>query len=286
LTKIKLAETLRHAILNTALKSFMSNGLCFIWNLIMNTSNSSNTSTAAKPIVSNNFFVPCVPISISTNLVAAQPLSKQLATLAPELAHLSLDDFANIQFKKSELLIKIDECASTHEVLLEVCLLNVGDLFSNLAAYLLTQGQVAENSENAYLQANLQDSLKQVHACATALDLVAADYCVDGVINPEMMLDACLKRLQMLQKRWQDNYFQSIKLALQLQRDAVYGAAANCLMDICRVGLDNQITLEPTPQAQEDVLVALATFVDLPFSGEWPVLKQRVIALGNEGGVQ
>jgi hypothetical protein len=116
--------------------------------------------------------------------------------------------------------------------------------------------------------------------------LVAADYCLIGVIYPEMLFDACLKRVQVLQKRWQDNYFQSIELALQLQRDAVYCAAASCLTEICQHGLDNQISLEPTPQAQEDVLVALATFADKPFSGEWPVLRQRVIVLGNEGGLQ
>lgn len=60
-------------------------------------------------------------------------------------------------------------------------------------------------------------------------------------------------------------------------------------MEICQDSLDNQITLEPTPQAQEDVLVALSTFVDEPFSGEWPVLRLRVIALGRENteaGVQ
>jgi hypothetical protein len=35
--------------------------------------------------------------------------------------------------------------------------------------------------------------------------------------------------------------------------------------------------------------VSLATFLDKPFSGEWPVLRQRVIVLGSEnaeGGVQ
>lgn len=66
----------------------------------------------------------------------------------------------------------------------------------------------------------------------------------------------------------------------------MYGAAASCLMEISQDGLDNQIMLEPTPQAQEDVLVALATYKDLPFCGEWPVLRQLVIILENEGGVQ
>ena len=252
----------------------------------MNTSNRSNPSTTAKPLAINNFFVPCVPISVSANLVAAQPLAKRLATSASELAHLSLVDFAAIQLKKSELHLKVEECAMTDEALLDVCVLNVGDLFSNLATYLIALGLVAENSENVNLQTKLQDSLKQVHAYAAAMDLVAGDYCVDAVFNPEKLFDACLKRVQLLQKCWQDNYFQSVELKLQLQRDAIYGAAASCLSDICQDGIENQITLEPTPQVQEDVLVALSTFADMPFSGEWPVLRQRVIAMGNEGGLQ
>jgi hypothetical protein len=252
----------------------------------MNTSNHSNPSTTAKPLANINFYVPCVPNSVSANLVAAQPLAKRLATSAPELAHLSLVDFAAIQLKKSELRLKVEECAMTDEALLDVCVLNVGDLFSNLAAYLIALGLVAENSENVNLQTKLQDSLNQVHAYAAAMDLVAGDYCVDAVFNPEKLFDACLKRVQELQKNWQDNYFQSIELALQLQRDAVFEAAASCLMQICDHGLENQISLEPMPQAQEDVFVALATFVDLPFSGEWPVLQQRGIVLGNEGGLQ
>ena len=234
----------------------------------------------------SNFYVPCVPISISANLVAAQPLAKRLAVSAPELAHLSLADFASIQHKKAKLRIKVDECAINLEALLDVCLLNMGDLFSNLAAFLIAQGQVAENRENESLHINLQTPLKQVHDYAAAMELVAADYCLDGEIHPEMLFVACLQRIQILQKRWQDNYFQSIELALALQRNALYGAAASCLMEISQDGLDNQITLEPPPQALEDVLVTMATFVDMPFSGEWPSLRERVIVLGNEGGAQ
>jgi hypothetical protein len=245
-----------------------------------------------KTSTKSNFYVPCVPISISANLVAVQPLAKVLAASAPELAHLSLADFASIQHKKTELHIKVDECAINLEALLDVCLLNVAGLFANLTAYLMAQGQVEENSKNLNLQTHIQTSLKQVHAYAKAIDLVAADYCLNGDIQPEMLFDACLQRVQILQKRWQDNSLQSVELTLELQRDAVYGAAASCLMEISQNGLNNQITLVPAPQAQEDVLEALATFVDLPFSGEWPALRQRVIVLGNqgnaanEGGVQ
>jgi hypothetical protein len=256
----------------------------------MNRSNPGNPSTLANPHAVNNLYVPCVPVAVSSNLVAVNTLAKELAasvaSSAPELTNMSLADFSSIQLKKSELRFKIDECAMTHEALLDVCQLNVDDLFSNLASYLVALAQATENGENENLQKNLQDSLNQVNAYAAEMDLVASDYCVDGVIYPVMLFDACLKRVQVLQKNWQDNYFQSIELALQLQRDAVYGAAASCLTEICQHGLDNQISIEPTPKAQEDVLVAMATFVDEPFSGEWPVLRQRVIILENEGGAQ
>jgi hypothetical protein len=248
----------------------------------MHNSNSTNQSAAIASTTnvlaaatSQTSFVPCVPIAVSTSLVATHVLAKRLTTTAPELAHLSLADFVGIQLKKSELQLKADECAVTYKALLDICLLNVQDLFSSLSAYLLTLGQVAETSGNANLQTNLQVSLKQIHAYAAAMNLAVADYCEDGVIYPEMLFDGCLKRIQLLQKQWQDHCFQAIELSLQLQKDAVFGAAAACLTEVCQHGLNNQITLEPMPSAQEDALVALATFVDLPFAGEWPVLRKK-----------
>jgi hypothetical protein len=250
----------------------------------MNILNFGSAPTVINTAI-NNFFVPCVPISVSENLVAIEPLVKKLSAAvsssSPELVNLSLVEFANIQLKKSELRLKIDECATMDETLLDACLLNIEDFFSELAAYqtMMEPGK----------QTDACGALKRLHAYAAAIGLAVDTYCVKGVIHPDKLFDACLNRLQALQKNWHDNYFQSIELALQLQRDAVYGAAASCLMEICQDGLDNQISLEPTPQAQEDVLVSLATFVDAPFSGEWPVLRERVIVLGcknAEGGVQ
>jgi hypothetical protein len=245
-----------------------------------------NTSVrVTQSHATNNFYIPCVPITVSANLVAAEPLAKNLAasvaSTSPELDNLSFAEFASIQLKKSEVRLKVVECAMNDEALLDACLLNVRDLFSNLAAYQIMLGQGAES--------DLNETLERLHAYAAVIGLAVDMYCMEGAIHPEMLFDACLKRTQFLQKRWQDNYFQSIELGLQLQRDAVYCAAASCLTEICQDGLDNQISLEPTPQVQEDVLVALATFVDAPFSGEWPVLRQRVIVLGHEnteGGVQ
>ncbi len=168
-------------------------------------------------------------------------------------------------------------------------------MFCHFAAYLLAQGQVAENTDNPNAQVNAQTSLNLVHEYAAAVGLVVADYCVGGAVQPEMLFTACLKRVEILQKRWQGNYFQSVELGLQLQRDGVFGAVASCLSAICRDGLENQITLEPMPQLQEEVLGALATCADFPFIGAWPQLRERGIVsnrqdkAGNadgEGGVQ
>jgi hypothetical protein len=246
----------------------------------------ASTSHVLAAATSRASFVPCVPIAVSATLVATDALAKRLATTAPELAHLSLTDFASIQLKKSELQLKADECAMTYKALLDICLLNVQDLFSSLSAYFLALGQVAETSDNGKLQTNLQASLKQVHVYAEAMDLCVADYCAGGVIYPEMLFDCCLKRIQLLQKQWQGHCFQTIELSLQLQKDAVFGAVAACLTEVCQHGLDNQITLEPTPLAQEDVLVALAMFVDAPFSEVWPILRERTTSLKSAGGAQ
>lgn len=248
----------------------------------MTTSFLSNSSVAANPITTNRLFVPCVPISVSVNLVAAQALAKHLATSTPELAHTSLDDFNKIQLKKAELLTKVEECSMTDEALLDVCQLNIEDIFSHLAAYLMAQGRVAENGDNPNAQVNAQTSLKLVHDYASAVGLVVTDYCVDGAVQPEMLFAACLKRVEVLQKRWQNNYFQSIELALQLQRDSVFGAVASCLSAICQDGLENQITLEPMPQTQTDVLGALATCADFPFTGAWPQLREREIVFDHQ----
>ncbi|MEY4584998.1 MAG: hypothetical protein RJB10_1495, partial [Pseudomonadota bacterium] len=43
------------------------------------------------------------------------------------------------------------------------------------------------------------------------------------------------------------------------------------LQTICEWGLDNQITIDPTPLAQENVLLAMSSCMDFPFSGAWPV---------------
>ena len=254
----------------------------------MNTSNLGKPSTTtntmldnstANPATINNFYVPCVPLSVSVNLVAARPLAKQLAvsvaSFDPKFAKLSLVNFANIQLKKSELRLKVDECAMTDEALLDACVLNIEDVFSEWVKYQM----ILEHGA----QAGVDRALERLHAYAMVIGLAVDTYCVNDVIHPDKLFDACLKQVQELQKRWQDNYFQSIELALQLQRDTVYGAAASCLTQICQHGLDNQITLEPIPQAQENVLVSLATFVEAPFSGEWPVLRQRIFALGNQG---
>lgn len=252
----------------------------------MNHSNSINHATtnpaAAAAAAANASFVPCVPIAVSSSLVSTQTLAKRLAAITPELAHLSLQNFQNIQHKKSELRLKINECAASDEALLNVFKLNVANLFARLASYQIRLGHAIESNFDGESKSTVQFELQQVDGYAAAMGLLPADYCVDGNIQPEMLFDGCLKRLQLFQKRWQDNCFQATELGLQLQRDAIYGAVANCLTQISEHGLENQLSLEPTPQAQEDVLVALAKCIDLPFSGAWPELRNRLVVANHQ----
>lgn len=248
----------------------------------MNHPNSINYATTNPAVAAPSSFVPCVPIAVSSSLVSAQALAKQLAATVPEIAHVRLQNFQDIQHKKSELRLKINECAAFDEALLDVFKLNVANLFARLAAYQIQLGQAIESNFDGKSKSAVQFELKQMHAYANAIGLLSADYCVDDNIQPEMLFDGCLNRLQLLQKRWQDNCFQATELGLQLQKDAIYGAVANCLTQISEHGLENQLSLEPAPQAQEDVLVALAKCVDLPFSGAWPELRKRLVVANHQ----
>ena len=253
----------------------------------MNTSNTATTTIVASQLTRNNFFLPCVPVSVSANLVATSGLAKALCSsvleISPTLSKASCKEFAEIQLKKTELRIKTDQCALSTETLLDVCLLNVEDVFSNLTAYLIAQDQVIDDSENQNAQVNTQISLQLVHDYACAVGLATEDYFKDGAIYPEMLFDACIKRVKALQKQWVDNYFQAVELGLQLQLETVFGVAGSCLSEICQDGLENQISIEPMPQVQADILEALATCADFPFSGEWPRLRERVVVFGNQG---
>jgi hypothetical protein len=111
-------------------------------NTIIQSAAVASTSHVLAAATSRASFVPCVPIAVSATLVATDVLATRLATTAPELAHLSLTDFASIQLKKSELQLKGDECAVTYKALLDICLLNVQDLFSSLSSYLLALGKL------------------------------------------------------------------------------------------------------------------------------------------------
>lgn len=251
----------------------------------MTTSLLSNSSTVNQT-ATNRLFVPCVPISVSVNLVAASALADRLSAAVLKtsltLVKTSFIDFTEIQRKKTELRSQIEECGIANEALLDVCKLNIEDLFSHVAAYIMAQSHVAEGIENSNAQVNAEISLQLVRDYAASVGLVVEDYCKDGIVQPEMLFTACLKRVETLQKRWQNNYFQSIELGLQLQREGVFSAVAACLSAICQDGLENQISLDPMPKAQEDVLGALATCADFPFSGQWPQLREREIVLNRQ----
>lgn len=255
----------------------------------MSNSKNSKRTYASSP------HVECVPLNVSFMLVAAQSLAKRLAEVASELAGLSLEDVEQIGFKKLDLLDKIDECTYTTTTLIEETVVNMSSLFDSLASSQRLHGESIEvaaspktNPDRANaldvvdrFEARLQQAQAEVNGSALAIGLVTSDYCVDGTIRPDLLLDACFLRLSDLEKRLRNNYDESVELSMQVHRDTICGAVAATLVHVCEFSLQNQISLEPIPQQQEDVLVALSTYVDLPFSGVWPLIKEA--ADGRDG---
>jgi hypothetical protein len=174
-------------------------------------------------------------------------------------------------------------------------------MFNRLANMHMLEGKVLEESstlkdrpQDTYqrdkvrkLEGFLQTDLTQVHVLATGVGLSQADYCVDGDIQAELLLEACMSRIEDLRQRLENNGREVISLMVQVQKDAVLGAVASTLQTICEWGLDNQITIDPTPLAQENVLLAMSSCMDFTFSGAWPVIvcmQQQVTKA--DGGAQ
>jgi hypothetical protein len=235
-------------------------------------------------------YVPYTPIAVSSALVSAQALAKRLAVHATELTDLSRLDREQVELKKLELLEKIEECETGYENLILGTEWDINQLFYHLNLSLQIEGNRFEAAsmcvsnpndvalrvklEQLETRAELAHSSVQSHLDLLKLDMT--ELSLDDGLCTGKLLDACINKLQEQQLRWKDNRMQAMALSMQIQMESVYGAAADCLIDVCQFGLHQQISIEPIPKAQEDALVAMATCIDLPFSGAWPVLEQRM----------
>ncbi len=254
---------------------------------------------ANQSLASHQLYVPSVPMAISHSLVASRSLAMSLANSANQYSHLTLEEFESIQIQRSELRNKADECANALESLLNACVTTASEMFMHLTSYLRLQGRWLESDANleadpqnvhlhdakTSIEQQLERAWTQVHAYADTMGLQATSYVVDGEIHPELLLDACMKRIQVLQQSRVDNIHESLEMEKQIQRGLIFSAAATCLKEICQEGLDNQLSFENPSQTQEDVLATLDSFVELPFSGNWPVLCVRVNTSKNTGSI-
>jgi hypothetical protein len=235
-------------------------------------------------------YVPCVPFAISAALVAAQPLAKRLAEQATELAHLSHADTEQVVLKRLTLLEQIEACETGAEELLVGSVVDINQLFYYLNLSLHIEGNRVEaaavsasSPDNIQLQVKLEHLEKEakhargiVQAYIDLLKLESDDVSINGKLCTGKLLDACVNKVQALQSAWKENREQALVLSLQIQIESVYGAAADCLIDVCNFGLHQQISIEPMPQVQEDILSALSTCAEFPYSGAWPAIVVRV----------
>jgi hypothetical protein len=249
--------------------------------------------------------VPYTPTAVSYALVRAQALAQHLAASTGDYANLSRTQFDCVAIKRGELLTKSRECAQAIETLLQESTANMATMFNRLANIHMLEGKVLEETsilkdrpqdthqrdKVRKLNGFMQTELTQIHTLAAGVGLNQADYCVDGAIQAEQLLDACMSRIEALRQRQENNDREAISLFVQVQKDTLLGAVASSLQTICEWGLDNQITIDPTPLAQENVLLAMSNCMDLPFSGAWPAsvaMQQQVTNLGGktDGGAQ
>jgi hypothetical protein len=246
--------------------------------------------------------VPYTPTAVSYALVRVQALAQHLAASNGDYANLNRTQFDCVAIKRDELLIKSRECAQAIETLLHESTVNMATMFNRLASMHMLEGKVLEETsilkdrpQDTYqrdkvrkLEGFLQTDLTQVQVLAAGVGLNRADYYVDGVVQAEQLLNACMSRIEDLRQRLENNDREVISLLVQVQKDTLLGAVASSLQTICEWGLDNQITIDPTPLAQENVLLAMSSCMDFPFSGAWPVtvsMQQQVTkANGKEDG--
>lgn len=218
--------------------------------------------------------VPFVPLSVSVPLVDAAPLAAMLASSAPELLEVSKSQFEETRINELKQLEAEEVDSHALRGILDLYVLNMQALFAAITHQLQTRGQFSEkalehdaNASNLY--SHSVKALAEVRQIAADLELPKALYTEDRPIEPAALFEACLLRLKYWQQKWQEHCFKAIELDLKSQRDMVLGAVADCLVTLCEEGVNNVISFDPTPQAQEDVYLSLYEAIEHPFGGAW-----------------
>ena len=247
--------------------------------------------------------VAYVPECVDHALVRAQHLAASLCASAPALRALPKVKFASLQPIERKILKECEDKAAAAKARINVHLSKIDQLFSSVQRSIKLDSNVLKhislsdwNPTNALLAARviqLQELSKSEHAKVKAL---IADLRLDPLlffedkpVRPHDVFEACVSKTKYLQEAWQKAYFAVIDQALNLQNLYVRGSAADCLGQICKFALSNSLELDPPPQAQEDVFMALKDSLRNPLSGAWPkivTVAQAALAVDrpNVGG--
>ncbi len=234
--------------------------------------------------------IPFVPRSVSAPLVAAAPLVAKLASSAPELFSISKSSFQEAQINNLKQLDATEIDTEALRGILDLYVLNMQALFMALTRSLQLRGQYEQLVAETEIQITdsltridvrrslLKEADAEVRQIASDLELPKEVYAEDCVLKPVALFEACLFRLNYWQKKWKEQCFKAMELDLTSQRNAILGAVADCLVTLCEEGVNNIISFDPTPQAQEDVYLSLFEAIEHPFSGAWPKLVETPTA--------
>lgn len=238
--------------------------------------------------------VPYVPQSVSVPLVIAAPLAENLAKSSPDLLSISKSNFEENRINDLKEIESIEIDAEALLAVIEIYLLNMQSLFTNLTVYLKLQGQYQEISTGVELETTQQsqkiesirnhliDTENEIRQIASDLGFPEKLHAEECAIDPAALFDACLIRLNQCQKAWHEQSSKAISKTMKSQHDTLLGSAADCLTKLCEKGVTDIISFDPTPQSQEDVFSAIYQFIEHPFSGVWPKIVTQTLPATNK----
>jgi hypothetical protein len=238
--------------------------------------------------------VPYVPQSVSVPLVIAAPLAEKLAKSSPDLLSISQSSFEENRINDLKEIEAIEIDAEALLAVIEIYILNMQSLFTNLTVYLKLQGQYQEitsgdelestqpSKKIEFIRNHLIDTENEIRQIASDLGFPKELHEEEYAIEPAALFDACLIRLNQCQKEWGEQSSKAISKTMKSQHDTLLGSAADCLTKLCEKGVTDIISFDPTPQSQEDVFSAIYQFIEHPFSGVWPKIVTQTLPATNK----
>ena len=228
--------------------------------------------------------VAYLPQDVDHALVRAQHLASSLCASAPALRALPKVKFASLQPIERKILKDCEAKAAAAKARINVHLCKIDQLFSSVQSSIKLDSKLLKhttlanwNPTNTLLATRVRqleelskNERAKVKTLIADLGLDPLLFYEDKQVRPHDVFEACVSKTKYLQEAWQKAYFAVIDQALNLQNLYVCGSAADCLGQICKFALSNSLELDPPPQAQEDVFIALKDSLRNPLSGAWP----------------